>query len=85
MIGFTVIDLFKEPQATSVKLCQGTPRILLSGKTYDSIKKTGVVVKYKVQKFKDDKLLGLSKLVDSNCLVGPLELIPGLKNSKLSA
>ena len=47
------------------------------------MKKTGIVIKFALRKLKGDKLIGLSSLIDDNCLVGPNELIPGLLESHL--
>ena len=91
-IGFCVVPLYKEgnvPQDAGVKaaeLIQGSPRLVISGKSLTSMKRSQVVMKYElVYGNQAETFKNLMFIIPSEILVGPNDKIPGLKTTTLSA
>lgn len=80
-IGFIQVSLSNNN--TSVSLFQGTARVLLAPNP--ELNKTGCSVSVEVAVSSDPNLTQLEALIPLDCIFGPLEMVPGLSASGLSA
>lgn len=91
-VGFCVIPLFDQNRAKmpvgvkSVDILQGSPRILLTGRPIENLKKSGMSFKYEIlYAGPNEHFTNLMYLIPSEILVGPNDRIPGIKITRLPA
>lgn len=91
-IGFCVIPLFGQNSAKlpvgvkSIDILQGSPRILITGRSIANLKKSGMSMKYEIlYAGPNEHFTNLMYLIPSEILVGPNDRIPGIKITRLPA